>query len=294
MKRFSSIFLGCSLLAVGSLSAQQPVAAVDSSTTAVDYKIEVYQKENIPFKKPIPYVHVREGDVVFEKIVWRMVELSEKQNLPLYYPTAPIGSRVNLVNLLMKGVETGEITPYDPNDLYNEFSRKISKVELDQNFGAKNDTIDVADEDGNMISQIRDVPRRMDEVKRLLIKEKIYFDKKHSVLNRVVIGICPIRVFSRDGDDESPLDMVKTMWVYMPEARNVLARHPVFNRFNDAQNISFDDFFMQNRYSGHIYQVSNVFNNRAINEYASGIDALYEAQRIETEIFDWEQDLWEY
>ena len=283
------------MLAVGSLSAQQPVVVVDSSTTAVDYKIEVYQKDNIPFKKPIPYAHVREGDVVFEKTVWRMIELREKQNLPLYYPTAPIGSRVNLVNLLLKGVETGEITPYDPYDVYNEFSRKISMAELDQNFGAKNDTIDVPDEDGNMIQMVRNVERRIDEVKRILIKEKIYFDKKHSVLNRVVVGICPIRVYSRDGgEDESQLEQAKTMWVYMPEARNVLARHPVFNRFNDAQNISFDDFFMQNRYSGHIYQVSNVFNNRAINEYASGLDALYEAQRIETEIFDWEQDLWEY
>jgi gliding motility associated protien GldN len=296
MKRLSSIFLGLGLLAVaGSLSAQQPAAVVDSSTTAVDYKIEVYQKENIPFKAPIPYAYVREADIMYEKIVWRMIELREKQNLPLYYPTAPIGSRVNLVNLLLKGVESGEITPYDPNDMYNEFSRKIGKDELDQNFGAKNDTIFVSDENGNMIPQIRNVERRIDEVKRLFIKEKIYFDKKHSLLNRVVIGICPIRVYSRDGsEDASSLEMMRTMWVYMPEARKVLSRHPVFNRFNDAQNISFDDFFMQNRYAGHIYQVSNVFNNRAINEYASGIDALYEAKRIEDEIFDWEQDLWEY
>ncbi|MDR1155884.1 MAG: gliding motility protein GldN [Bacteroidales bacterium] len=294
MKRI--IVLGLSLLAVaGNLSAQQPEAKVDSSTTAVDYKIEVYQKENIPFKAPIPYAYVREADVMFEKTVWRMVDLREKQNLPLYYPTAPIGSRVNLVNLLLKGIESGEITPYDPGDDYNEFSHKITPAEVDQYFGAKRDTIDVADEEGNMVRQIRDIARRTDEIKRILIKEKIYFDKKHSILNRVVIGICPIRVYSRDGaEDGAQVEMMKTMWVYMPEARKVLSRHPVFNRFNDAQNISFDDFFMQNRYSGHISKVSNVYNNRDIAEYASGIDALYEAKRIEDEIFDWEQDLWEY
>jgi gliding motility associated protien GldN len=224
-----------------------------------------------------------------------MVMLTEKQNLELYYPTAPIGGRVNLVNLLLRGVENGEITAYDPNDEYNEFSRKITMAEIDQNFGAKTDTIDVADEYGNLTRQVREVGRKTDEIKRLLIKEKIYFDKKHSVLNFQVIGICPIRVYMRDGADfDAKPDMQKTMWIYMPEARNILARHPVFNRFNDAQNISFDDFFMQNRYSGMIYRYSNVYNNRDIQEYASGLDALYEAQRIQDDIFDWEQDLWEY
>ncbi len=296
MKRISSIFLGLGLwVFAGTLSAQQPaVAKVDSSTTAVDYMIEVYQKENIPFKKPIPYAPVREADVVFEKIVWRMIDLREKQNLPLYYPTAPIGSRVNLVNLLLKGVENGEITPYNPNDDYNEFSSKISLAEVHQYLGAKIDTIDVPDENGNLVRKITNQPPRTDEVKRFLVKEKIFFDKRHSVLNRMVVGICPIRLYSRDGSDDGALDMMKTMWVYMPQARNVLARHPVFNRFNDAQNISFDDFFMQCRYSGHIYQIANVYNNRSIQEYATGLDALYEAQRIENEIFDWEQDLWEY
>ena len=292
MKR--SIFMGLGLLAlVGALSAQQ--AVIDSSRTAVDYKVEVYQKENIPFKAPIPYAHVREADVTQEWTVWRMVMLTEKQNLVLYYPTAPIGGRMNLIDLLLKGVENGEITAYDPNDDYNEFARKITMAEIDQYLGAKIDTIDVADEYGNLVRTIRETERKTDEIKRLLIKEKIYFDKKYSILNRRVIGICPIRVYLRDGaDEDSRPEMMKTMWIYMPEARDILARHPVFNRFNTAQNISFDDFFMQHRYDGMIYRVANVYNNREIREYASGVDALYEAQRIHDEIFDWEQDLWEY
>ena len=289
-----SIFTGLGLIAfVGMLSAQQ--AVIDSSRTAVDYKIEVYQKENIPFKSPIPFPFVREADVTQEWTVWRMIMLTEKQNLVLYYPTANIGSRMNLINLLLKGIENGEIKAYDPNDEYNEFVHEMTMAEIDQNFGAKIDTIEVADEYGNLQSTIRETGRKTDEIKRLLIKEKIYFDRKHSVMNRRVIGICPIRVYMREGaDDDAKPEMQKTMWIYMPEARNVLARHPVFNRFNDAQNISFDDFFMQNRYDGMIYRISNVYNNRDINEYASGLDALYEAQRIHNEIFDWEQDLWEY
>jgi len=288
------VFLGLSLLAVaGALSAQQ--AVVDSSKTALDAKIEVYRKENIPFKKPIPFPYVREADVTQQWTVWRMIMLNEKQNLVLYYPTANIGSRMNLINILLKGIESGELKAYDPNDDHNEFAREISMAEIDQYFGAKIDTIEVSDEYGNMVRQIRETGRKTDEIKRLLIKEHWYFDRKHSVLNCRVVGICPIRVYLRDGaDEDSRPEMMKTMWIYMPEARNILARHPVYNRFNDAQNISFDDFFMQNRYDGMIYKISNVYNNREINEYASGLDALYEAQRLHYEIFDWEQDLWEY
>ena len=293
MNRINYIFAGLSLLFVNTLSAQK--AVVDSAATALEYKMEVYQKENIPFKKPIPYPTIREADVVFEKTVWRMVDLREKQNLSLYYPTSNIGSRVSLVNLLLKGVESGEITAYSTDDVNNEFVSPMTKEQLDVQFGARNDTIMVVDEDGNMVEQPRNTPRRIEEVKMLMIKEKIYFDKRHSVLNRMVIGICPIRLYSRDSaDPDAPIERVKTMWVYVPEARPIMARHPVFNRNNDTQNISFDDFFMQHRYSGPIYQISNVYNNRTIEEYASGLDVMYEAQRIENEIFDWEQDLWEY
>ena len=296
MKRISSIFLGSVFLTIGTLSAQVTVAGIDSSATVLDHKMEVYEKENIPFKKPIPYAPVREADIMFEKTIWRMVDLREKQNLPLYYPTANIGSRVNLVNLLLKGVESGEITAYDANDVNNEFVRKMSKEEAKAQFWTRQDTIDVANEDGDMIRQVRQSTNLIDEVKLLMVKEKIYFDKKHSVMMRVVVGLCPIRTYSRTGDDSdfTQMEKMKTMWVYMPEARAVLARHAVFNRFNDAQNMSFDDFFMLNRYSGHVYAVSNVYNNRFIDEYAAGLDALYESQRIENEIFDFEQDLWEY
>ncbi|MDR1673366.1 MAG: gliding motility protein GldN [Bacteroidales bacterium] len=285
------------LILCGTLRAQN--AAIDSSNTVLEYKKEVYTKENIPGKKPIPLAYVREADVIFDKTVWRMIDLREKRNLALYYPTANIGSRVNLVNLLLKGVDSGEINAYDPNDFNNEFSRVIGKTELDQNFGAKHDTIQVTDADGNMIAQERKLGRQTDQVTMLLVKEHVYFDKKHSVLNRELIAVCPIRVFTRDdgvsdSDSEAELQRVRTMWIYIPEARSILARHPVFNRFNDAMSISFDDFLMNHHYEGSIYQISNVYNNRSIEEYASGIDALYEAQRIEDEIFNWEQALWEY
>lgn len=46
----------------------------------------VYVEENVPTKKVIPYEHLREADAIWSKRVWRVLDLREKINLPLYYP----------------------------------------------------------------------------------------------------------------------------------------------------------------------------------------------------------------
>jgi hypothetical protein len=63
---------------------------------------------------------------------------------------------------------------------------------------------------------------------------------------------------------------------------------------NDAQRISFDDLFMQRRFEGSIVGESNVYNDRRIIQYEIGKAALFEAERIKNELFDFEHDLWEY
>jgi gliding motility associated protien GldN len=300
MKRISVIFLVVGLMTVGRLSAQQQAVKIDSTITAHDSKIEVYQKENIPFKKPIPYAPIREADVLYERTVWREIDLRQKQNYPLYYPIAPtkkIGGRVNFFTLLMEGIERGEITPYDPFPVSDEFALPITFEQIAANPSIKQeDTRETSvsiftGNDTVIVIQGRNLLND-ENIQRIKVKEKYIFDKKHSTLIRQVIGICPVFMYLRPGTDE-PVP-IPVCWIYMPEARPLLSRHAVFNDFNEAQNVSYDDFFMQNRYSGRIMKVANMYNNRSISEYASGVDALYESQRIEQEIFDQEQDLWEY
>ena len=300
MKRFISIIGLSGLLTTGTLLAQQPAAQVDSTTTALDSKIEVYQKENIPFKEPIPYSPVREADVAEEWVVWSEIDLRQKQNFPLYYPINPtrkIGSRVNFFALLMEGIERGEITPYDPFPVSDEFAKPISYEDIITNPSIKaEDTkeLSISIYTGNdTVISIRGTNLLDDEeIQRIVVKEKWYFDRKHSRLECRVIGICPVYMYLRPGTEEPA--RIPVCWIYMPEARPLLARHPVFNEFNTAHNISYDDFFMQHRYESRITKIANVYNNRNINEYASGLDILYESQRIYEEIRDWEQDLWEY
>ena len=61
----------------------------------------------------MPLPSVREADVFWSQKLWRIIDLREKMNLSLYYPTVEIEGRMNLISLLLSGIENGQLTPYD-------------------------------------------------------------------------------------------------------------------------------------------------------------------------------------
>ena len=69
-------------------------------------------------------------------------------------------------------------------------------------------------------------------------------------------------------------------WVYYPSVRHLFANHEVFNTNNDAERRTFEDIFFKRRFSSYIYQETNVYNNRRIEDYRVGLDALLESEKI--------------
>lgn len=90
----------------------------------------VYVKEHIPTKKVVPYEFVREADVTWSKRVWRVIDLREKFNHPLYYPLDDLRegngpdewvwkkntTRWSLWTVIRHHIITGDITVYAPKD----------------------------------------------------------------------------------------------------------------------------------------------------------------------------------
>lgn len=279
------------------------VISFNGAINAQDTKKEVYDKIHIPYKKPIPYPYTREADVMWSKVVWRMIDLREKMNLPLYYPLKPIGERMSLIHLIFYGIDNEGMVVYDPDvdGGIDEFKVPMNKDQIDKKMGAVERTIQVQDTLGNMQSKKVTDERQYDQVKKILVKEKWFFDRNYSTLQVRILGLCPIRVYPKEikgveTTDEANAEMtqMKVCWVYYPEARNLFSTHPVYNRFNDAQQVSFDDILMQRRFDSYIYAESNVFDNRLVSEYTTGIETLIEGERIKESITNIEQDLWEY
>jgi gliding motility associated protien GldN len=136
------------------------------------------------------------------------------------------------------------------------------------------------------------VPASINDIKQILVYEEWYFDKKHSKLDVRIIGLCPVWVSFDQATGRN--QRIRLFWVRYDEIRDMLATKETFNFKNDAQRITFDDFFMQRKFSSYINAESNVYNDRPISEYTIGKDAMFEAERIKTELFNFEHDLWEY
>jgi gliding motility associated protien GldN len=286
MKRVAFLLMGLAIVIIA-----------PQKTSAQDILTEVYTREHIPNKAPVPYSYLREADVMWAKDIYRIVDLKQKQNLPLYYPLNPINDRYNLVQLILWGIDNEGIRAFSSDDVNNEFTIPLDRTKIDEVFGAGSSSIKKLAMDGSYVDTTIQNERRTDEVKQIMVKEKWFFDKNHSVMNVRIVGLCPIRVYNQLDDQGMPTDAIlrkKTIWVYFPELRPLLARHELYNENNDAQRISFDDYFIQRRFNSYIYAESNVYQNRNISSYALGMDALLEADRIKQYLFETEHDLWEY
>ncbi|MBK6284063.1 MAG: gliding motility protein GldN [Draconibacterium sp.] len=253
-----------------------------------------FKRTDIIQKKPMPLPSVREADVFWSQKIWRIIDLREKINIPLFYPTTEIEGRKNLISLLLGGIENGQITPYDAS-LDDDFKVPMSFEQVKTSFGAEatqEEKIDFDTGERTMVTIQGEM--RPNDIKQYLIKEEWYFDKQNSTLNVRIIGICPIREFVRPGDSPDQVQRQKLFWIYYPEARPLLSTNLVLNPYNSAQQVSFDDLFIKRTFNSYIVEEENVYNNRGISAYLTGKNAMLESKRIENKIFDYEQDLWEY
>ena len=280
----SVIFLGVCAMLLGLVHTSADAQIINGA----------YQRRDVYQKKPMPLADVREADVFWSKVIWRIIDVREKINQPLYFPTQEMDGRVNLVSLLLQGVESGQITAYDARQ-DDDFKLPITFEEVKKQFGATTSVVQRRDFDtGEMVDEIVAGEIRKEEVKQFMIKEEWYFDKNNSTLNVRIVGVCPIRLFVREDDATGQIQRQQVFWVYYPEARELLATNEVFNPYNDAKKMSFDDLFIKRYFNSYIVKESNTFNNRDVFQYLQGKEAMLESKRIESEIFDFEQNLWEY
>jgi gliding motility associated protien GldN len=279
------VFLGVLVFLVGATKHEAKAQIIDGA----------YQRTDIYKRKPTPLPYVREADVMFRKKVWRIIDLREKINQPLYFPTREVEGRFNLVNLFIEGIKNGKLTAYDAkND--DEFKVPMTFEQVKEAFGATTRTQKVRDVDtGELKEKVIAGEIRSEEVKQFMVKEEWYFDKQSSTMNVRVIGICPIQEFFREGDaNQEDVQRRQVFWIYYPEARELMASNEVFNTLNTARNSSFDDIFLKRKFNSYIVKEENIYNNRNISQYLSGKDAMLESKKIENSIFDYEQNLWEY
>ncbi|MFN6037129.1 MAG: gliding motility protein GldN, partial [Bacteroidota bacterium] len=169
----------------------------------VKFQDRLYVNENTPSRRPISYNYLRQGDVSFEKRVWRRIDLREKLNQPLMYPynaeeTGGYQNRKSFFDILT-GAILDSLNPiaFFKDDEFKDqvMSREAVKKELMK----AADSVKITDVDGNdsinpatnspYYRLLAAEPYTSKDALQFAIKEDWFFDKQRSVLDVRILGL---------------------------------------------------------------------------------------------------------
>jgi gliding motility associated protien GldN len=304
------------LLAVSFACAQEDEFDGSTMEQPVRKPVEMpWEQVNVgDFAEPIAYPPVRQADVMYYWTIWRTIDLREKVNHPLYFPTEVRGTWRSLGQTIFDAIDFNN--PEKTEDVLTLYSDEMctfpySRAELPGILAQTFTTTDYDIETGEEIGT-KEIVQQF-EAKEIIsynVKEVWYFDKQYSTFRVQILEIEPIIEYERpnnntnifDDDQEQDEEDVKANmmkkrvgYIYYNELRPFLAKQEVFNVKNNAARLSFDDLITWKRdFSSLIYKESNVYD-RDISDYiANSRDQRIESERITDKMRTFEHDLWEF
>ena len=254
----------------------------------------------------------RTNDIVWQRTVYRIIDMRDKQNHRLYFPVRPDNREYrNLFKVILDAICNNGLTVYErgvefqprydrpltPEDLRSNLQLRIES-EFDENAYLINiDAIGAPYiDEGNFSYYMRDQLK-------FVIQEIVFFNRHTSRMYTKILGIAPLYSAHPHRQTANLAAAFQTsilFWVLFDDLRPFLARQYVINTSNEVQRVTFDDFFALKMYNSYLLGDQNVFG-RTLLDYDRVIDEQrleqfirLEQNRIETELMNFEQDLWEW
>ena len=219
-------------------------------------------------------------EVVWRRDIYREIDLAEEENAGLYDPVEPQGKRLNLFTYVFKLALNGYIPVYEYNLDGNEVLEASAKVDMKTIL--ENYHIFYEEKDGKVKVDNSDIPSA--EVKMYYLKECAYFDQANSTFHIKPIAFCPVML--REDDFGGEAAKYPLFWVKYSEVEPFLSRQTVkTSDYNDAAQMTMDDYFTRNKYKGKIYKTANRLG-KTLAQIAGNDSTKYseEQKRIEAEL----------
>lgn len=250
----------------------------------------------------IAVISHRAEDVAWSRIVYRVIDMRDKQNFQLYFPTRATNEHKSLFRLMVDAVVDGiNVYKRNPRDIKPEFNELLSGEELSRVFAfdelVDNNLIQVDPITEQRSFNADQYMRYVRNQLKFLIQEVYFFDTHTSRMYSKIIAIAPMYALHPDNmaNSETMAYFRNSVlcWFSFDELRPYLMRQYIIPDGNDSRQITYDEFFAQKLYAGYILGDSNMYS-RMLLEFSLSEDALRaEQKRIETELMNFEQDLWE-
>lgn len=283
--------------------------------------IAVHTQEINALADTIAIINHRNDDIVWSRIVYRIVDMREKQNNQLYYPIMPNSKYKSLLRIILEAHALNGVNGYNKKDadVQPDYYSVFPKDSLPSTYA-----IYTWDEDDQKVNPPRSVIQKNimnnyefndnlygtfaeDQVK-FLLQEVVFFNKHYSRMYTKIIGIAPIyyntfynvnmtNLGMQSKKDEGIWNAFKfsvLCWYLYDELRPFLAKQYVIPKGNETQRLTYDEFFSQKLYYSYLLGDGNMFDKMLLQTYNSPDKIRKEQIRIETELLNFEQDLWEY
>lgn len=307
--------IACFLLGVTAVSAQHQVISFFDELGSARIRTDEYSESHDTIVK----VDHRIDDVVWARYVYRIIDMRYKQNYQLYFPTKSDDPDYrNLMKVITDAVVDGmPIYAKDAETIKPVLKEPIPKAEVPNMFLIDDPMADYSDDPLHYdVGQSDAMAVHYDSVTdalsfhfypfeglvknqiKYLIQEVVFFDKHTSRLHTKILAIAPLnsdKIVTKEGPNVMAALRESIMfWIPFDALRPYMAMQYVIPSQNETRRITFDDFFQKHLYTSYIVGEGNMYN-RYIPDYATTeAEVKKEQQRIEKELLDFEQDLWEY
>src|SRR6185312_4148669 len=251
-------------------------------------------------RTPLPYQQLRAEDAAYDERIWREIDTREKINLPFRYSADEDNGNQRFISILLKaiqdGPDNGGVTAFNAID--DRFTTPMTKAEVAKAISGGTVTVPLYDSLGNVIGNKETTQEvNLDSFYKFHIKEEVIFDKQSSRLFWRILGIAPVkRVITASGVD---LGETELFWVYYPDMRPIFAKYYVYNGKNYGARMTWEDLFESRMFHGRIIKstLDNPFDTYLKNQTGlkdRPILQLLQGEKIQNEIFNYEQNLWSY
>ena len=250
-----------------------------ATESCADRPLDGIYKTNMSERVPLPYPHLEERDVLWEKRIWREIDVKELRNHHFS------NSDRFFFDILIDGLRNNKIKAYSAEN--ENFSKELDFTDISKIL-YKDDTAQVTDPvTGDVTLTPFKHSFNPSDVTKYRIKEVVYFDSKLGRMNTRILGIAPvINVSDKEGNQ---IANTALCWFYYNDIRPILAVEPMFSEHSDTRGMSWDDVFQARIFSSYITKESNVKDAR-LQDLHSGMAIFYESEKIKESIRNIESD----
>ena len=261
----------------------------------------------------------RADDIVWSRVVYRIIDLRYKQNYQLYFPLNSDDPQYrSLFKVIIDAVADGlEVYPKAADNIKPIFDEPLSKTDIPGMLMIDDVTADYSDDSthydiSSSSAMLLHYDKEADKLKfnffpyenfaknqyKYLTQEIVFFDRHTSRLYTKILAIAPMQAdkITNTEPDEVMDALLQSIlfWIPFDNLRPYLAKQYMIPRVNDNARMTFDEFFIKRLYSSYMLGDSNMYNRMFLNYAKTEEEIRKEQERVQTELLNFEQDLWEY